>query len=98
TGHADGVREGRALQGTVGVPAAGRQAARDAFDAGYAAGANDVFGGYDGGWDVSAPYVVVLVPGGTGVTYRIGSRTRLLTGVTYYLCPDGRSLCQASRR
>src|SRR5690242_15640953 len=56
-GHADGVREGRALQGTEGVPAGSQRATRQAFDSGYAAGANDVFGGYDGGWDVSAPYV-----------------------------------------
>jgi hypothetical protein len=45
--RAAGVREGRALQ----VAPSGR----DAFEAGYAEGANDVFGGYDGGWDYGRP-------------------------------------------
>ena len=61
-----GIQEGRALQ----QPAQ----ARDAFKAGYAAGANDVFGGYDGGWDYDRPYVITLKKGGEGVTYVIASR------------------------
>src|SRR4051794_28603571 len=65
-GRAQGVREGRALQ----QPAA----ARSAFKAGYEAGANDVFGGYDGGWDLGRPYVVTLARGSGGITYRIDSR------------------------
>ena len=32
-----------------------RREPRDAFDDGYQAGANDVFGGYDGGWDLGSP-------------------------------------------
>jgi hypothetical protein len=64
--RAAGVEEGRALQ----QPAQ----ARDAFKAGYAAGANDVFGGYDGGWDYDRPYVITLKEGSDGVTYRIASR------------------------
>jgi hypothetical protein len=91
-GHADGLREGRAEQATLTLPANDRTV----FESGYAAGAADVFGGYDGGWDYRAPYVIVLVPGGAGITYRIASRTRLAAGVDYYLCPDGHSLC--SRR
>lgn len=90
TGHAEGLREGRALQATVNLPATDKTI----FDAGYAAGANDVFAGYDGGWDRDAPYVIVLAPGGPGVTYRIASRTRLERGVDYYLCPDGHELCR----
>jgi hypothetical protein len=43
------------------------------------------------------PYVVELVPGGAGVTYRIGSRTRLEPGVDYYLCPGGHTLCRRPR-
>jgi hypothetical protein len=62
-----GVREGRALQ----QPAQ----ARDAFEAGYQAGANDVFGGYDGGWDYDRPYVITLTKGSDGVTYKIATRT-----------------------
>jgi hypothetical protein len=61
-----GVEEGRALQQPT--------AARDAFKAGYQAGANDVFGGYDGGWDYDRPYVITLKKGSNGVTYRIATR------------------------
>ena len=64
--RAAGVEEGRALQ----QPAQ----ARDAFKAGYQAGANDVFGGYDGGWDLDRPYVITLKKGEEGITYRIASR------------------------
>jgi hypothetical protein len=92
-GHADGVREGRAVQATLNLPASDRAV----FESGYLAGKADVFAGYDGGWDHNAPYVIVLVPGGTGVTYRIGSRTRLEPGVNYYLCPDGHTLCRTPR-
>jgi hypothetical protein len=93
TGHADGLLEGRAEQATLNLPATDKAV----FDSGYRAGAADVFAGYDGGWDHNAPYVVVLTPGGTGVTYRIGSRTRLEPGVAYYLCPDGHTLCRQPR-
>lgn len=79
-GQADGLRLGLALQAAP-VPGA----TRDAFQAGYAAGANDVFAGYDGGWDTCAPYVIVLVPGDAGVTYRIASRTKAPAG-NYYRC------------
>ena len=61
-----GVREGRQLQ----VP----PEARDAFQAGYEAGANDVFGGFDGGWDYGTPYVITLKKGTDGVTYAIATR------------------------
>ncbi len=61
-----GVREGRQLQ----VP----PQARDAFQAGYEAGANDVFGGFDGGWDFKQPYVITLKKGTDGVTYAIATR------------------------
>jgi hypothetical protein len=69
-GHAAGLQEGRALQAT-GTSAPGTHAA---FDAGYAAGANDVFGGFDGGWSLSTPYVITLARGSGAVTYRIDSR------------------------
>ncbi len=64
--RAAGVEEGRALQ----QPAQ----ARDAFKAGYQAGANDAFGGFDGGWDYDRPYVITLTHGSDGVTYRIATR------------------------
>ena len=68
-GRAVGVREGRALQ----VPATGRRA----FEAGYVAGANDVFGGFDGGWALETPYVVTIARGSDGITYRLDSRRPL---------------------
>jgi len=68
-GRAAGVREGRALQ----QPVAGRKA----FRAGYVAGANDVFGGFDGGWSLGAPYSITLERGEGGVTYRIEKRSKL---------------------
>ena len=92
-GHADGLLEGRAEQATLNLPASDKTV----FDAGYAAGAADVFAGYDGGWDFDAPYVVVLAHGGAGVTYRIASRTPLEPGVDYQLCPDGHTLCRQRR-
>jgi hypothetical protein len=69
-GRAAGLQEGRALQAT-GSSAPG---VRAAFDAGYAAGANDVFGGFDGGWSPSEPYVITLARGSGAVTHRIDSR------------------------
>jgi hypothetical protein len=93
-GRAAGVQEGRALQVPLPLPSGQRDAAKAAFNAGYAAGANDVFGGYDGGWDVGRPYVVVLTPAGDGVTYRIRSRTPMQRGVNYHLCPHSTVLCQ----
>jgi hypothetical protein len=92
-GHADGVRDGRAEQATLNLPATNKAV----FDAGYTAGAADAFSGFDGGWDRNYPYVIVLAPGGAGVTYRIQARTRLEPGVNYYLCPDGHTLCQGPR-
>ena len=73
-GRAAGLQEGRALQATGSAASA-----REAFDAGYAAGANDVFGGFDGGWSLGEPYAITLARGSGGVTYRIDSR-RLLRG------------------
>jgi hypothetical protein len=67
-GRAVGIREGRALQ----QPAA----ARKAFQAGYTAGANDVFGGFDGGWSLGTPYVITLGKGADGVVYRIDKRSK----------------------
>jgi len=97
-GEAQGREEGRALQIGQGLPADARKAVTAAFVAGYAAGADDVFGGYDGGWAMHAPYVVTLAPAQGAVTYRIGSRIQMQPGIAYFLCPDGRSLCQARRK
>jgi len=68
-GRAEGVREGRALQQPAG--------SRQAFRAGYVAGANDAFGGFDGGWALGTPYAITLERGSGGVSYRIAKRSRL---------------------
>jgi hypothetical protein len=67
-GRAVGMREGRALQQ--------RSPARHAFQAGYTAGANDVFGGVDGGWSLGTPYLITLGKGADGITYRIDKRSK----------------------
>jgi hypothetical protein len=67
-GRVAGIREGRSLQ----QPAP----ARKAFQAGYTAGANDVFGGFDGGWAFGTPYVITLHKGSGGVTYVIDTRSK----------------------
>jgi hypothetical protein len=69
-GRTAGVEEGRALQISESAP----RGARQAFEAGYAAGANDVFGGFDGGWSFGTPYVITLRKGSGTITYRIDSR------------------------
>ena len=73
-GQAQGREEGRALELGQTLPAGERDAVETAFKAGYAAGANDVFGGFDGGWSLSEPYVITLARGSGAVTYRIDSR------------------------
>jgi hypothetical protein len=93
-GEAQGREEGRALQEGNSLPAGSRTLVQDAFKAGYDAGANDVFAGYDGGWAFGTPYVVTLEQGSGQIVYRIRARTPFQAGVTYDLCPNGRDLCQ----
>ena len=88
-GRAVGVQEGRALQ--AGQPSNGP------FAAGYVAGLNDAFGGYDGGWSLSVPYLITLTAGTGGTTYRIASRIELRPGVSCYVCAGGSALCQETR-
>lgn len=76
-GQSEGIEQGRALQLGLSVAPSSRSAAQRAFEAGYAAGANDVFGTYDGGWAFGRPYLVVLEPGEHGLTYRIAHREEL---------------------
>ncbi|MGN6333848.1 MAG: hypothetical protein ACTHOD_19710 [Motilibacteraceae bacterium] len=76
-GQSEGIEQGRALQLGLSVPPSSRSAAQRAFEAGYAAGANDIFGTYDGGWAFGRPYLVVLEPGEHGLTYRIARREEL---------------------
>jgi hypothetical protein len=97
-GESRGVQEGRALQFTAALPKDARETARAAFDTGYAAGANDVFGGYDGGWYVSRPYLITLVKGTGAITYDLSSRTMVHAGIDYYLCPHAHTICQRPHR
>ena len=69
-------RAGRSRQATSAP-----RGTRAAFEAGYAAGANDVFGGFDGGWSLGTPYVITLRKGSGAITYRIDSR-RLVRGTS----------------
>lgn len=96
-GVTQGREEGRALQ--EGAPLRGpvQQQVREAFDDGYAAGANDVFSGYDGGWALSTPYVITLVGAEPPISYRINSRTAMVAGDSYALCADGRRVCEQDR-
>ena len=90
-GEIEGRRTGRILQEGASVPPTLRKAVRASFRDGYTAGANDAFAGYDGGWTMGQPYVVVLEPGQGQIAYRIKTRTPFEAGVNYYLC--GHALC-----
>jgi hypothetical protein len=95
-GEVQGREEGRAIQEVAGLPADARAGARQAYRDGYAAGFNDVFAGYDGGWELGVPYAIVVTRGTGGTTYRIADRQPLRPGVDYYRCSSG--LCSEPRR
>jgi hypothetical protein len=97
-GEAQGRQEGRAIQEGAQLPATSRQPVHDAFNDGYAAGTNDAFAGYDGGWALSVPYVVSLEGGSGKIAYRISTRTVVEPNVNYYLCPNGHDICQQARK
>jgi hypothetical protein len=73
-GEALGIREGRTLAEGAALRPDVRHRVQQAFADGYAAGANDVFNGYDGGWRLGTRYVITLARGSGAVTYRIDSR------------------------
>jgi hypothetical protein len=91
-GRAEGVQEGEALAEAAGSPSGSRDRVRAAFDDGYRAGANNAFGGYDGGWSFGRPYVIVLAKGANGVTYRIAARAECpeTTTTSLLACQTGR--------
>ncbi len=93
-GIAQGLEDGRALQEGSSVTADRRQDVTQAFRDGYAAGANDVFDGYDGGWAQGHPYVVILERGEGSITYRIASRLAIPAQTDVYLCSGAGSVCQ----
>lgn len=96
-GQAQGREVGRAQQAGAALPAKDKHVARDAFKAGYAAGANDAFAGYDGGWTFGVPWIITLEPGDSTIAYRIRDRTPIEPGVAYFLCADRRTLCHGRR-
>ena len=65
---------GRLSVGSSKSPTAGAS-----YNAGYLAGREAAFAGYDGGWAYGVRYVITLQRGGPGITYRIATRKRLLT-------------------
>jgi hypothetical protein len=97
-GQAEGRRLGRVLQEGSELPPDSRKPVQDAFDAGYVAGADDAFAGYDGGWTFNVPYVVTLVPGTNQIVYAIDTRELVQPGVDYRLCADGHTLCQSKHK
>ena len=92
-GRAEGVQEGQAIAEAAGSPPGSRDRVRAAFDDGYRAGANNAFGGYDGGWSFGRPYVIVLAKGANGITYRIAARAECpetTTTTSLLACQTGR--------
>jgi hypothetical protein len=56
------------------------------YAGGYRAGREDAFSGFDGGWIIGQPYIVMLRHGGHGITYRFARRWPLLPGREYRSC------------
>jgi hypothetical protein len=94
-GEAQGRQEGRAEQEGAAASTASASAAENSFNDGYAAGDNDAFSGYDGGWALATPYIVTLQQGTGPIVYRFASRAPLQPGIDYYLCAHG--VCQQAR-
>jgi hypothetical protein len=77
---------GRATAGRDPAPAR-----PGSYDAGYRAGREEAFAGFDGGWALGAPYIVTLRRGEPGITYRVARREPLLAGRAYRVC--ARAVC-----
>ena len=92
-GRAEGVQEGQAIAEAAASPPGSRDRVRAAFDDGYRAGANNAFSGYDGGWSLGRPYVIVLAKGANGITYRIAARAECPETTT----PTSLLACQTGR-
>ena len=63
------------------------------YDAGY----EDAFSGFDGGWVLGDPYIVVLRRGAPGHTYRFARRWPLEPGREYRSC-DRDLICSRPAR
>jgi hypothetical protein len=58
------------------------------YSDGYHAGREAAFQGFDGGWGLGEPYIVVLQRGPSGTTYRFAHRWAVLPGQEYRFCPE----------
>lgn len=58
------------------------------YSDGYHAGREAAFQGFDGGWGLGEPYIVVLRRGPSGTTYRFAHRWAVLPGREYRSCPE----------
>ena len=92
-GYDAGIPVGRALQAGASLPRDTKDVATKAFKAGYRSGLADSFGGFDGGWNLGRPYVVVFGKGSGDQAYRIDHRELLRPGVSYRLCKNGAAVC-----
>ena len=59
------------------------------YDRGYHAGREAAFQGFDGGWGLGEPYIVVLRRGPSGTKYRVARRWAVLPGQEYRSCHEG---------
>jgi hypothetical protein len=57
------------------------------YSDGYHDGREAAFQGFDGGWGVGEPYIVVLRRGPSGTTYQFAHRWAVLPGQEYRFCP-----------
>src|SRR5262245_13722846 len=99
-GRAEALQEGRATADAAGLPPGASARVKGAFDDGYRAGANGAFGGYDGGWSLGRPYVIVLAKGPDGIAYRIAARAQCpgaSTTTTYAGATTGLLACRTGR-
>jgi hypothetical protein len=55
---------------------------------GYHAGREAAFQGFDGGWGLGDPYIVVLRRGPSGTTYQFAHRWAVLPGEEYRFCRE----------
>jgi len=68
-----------------------RKEPRGGYAAGYRAGREDAFSGFDGGWAYGTPYIVTLRRGPPGITYRFARRRPMLRGRAYRV--GGHGVC-----
>jgi hypothetical protein len=96
-GVAQGLQVGKKAGEIAGQKAGEAAGQKAGYSAGYTAGVQKgslaTLGGLTG-WNTNVPYVVELDPSPVaGVPYQIYSRTLMKADVSYYLCPNGTTVC-----